>query len=329
MIKRRWAAGALVIVAVAGCGPGPGPGTTPSPQPSPAVSATSPTTTSSQSTTPRPTASLPLDFPVSGLLDGGAARVVAKLDAVGGFRPALKLDVTTEQVTLTVLAADDTAKTYRWRDDVIEEVDSDVRYVGQTTFRPTAYRLDDLRRIFDVAALLGARAERQVLQVQEYRTSVYLTVTTRPETKTIFFRPDGTAIRQLGTSAVGDIADGIADVTAGTSAVIAVGFSAESGYWADVPLSDGVVERRSRLGNLPAFASQRNDATQLKPFSPSLIEAAAIAQAIASFRSGVTQSCTVEIDNRLQRSAPVVRYDCGGRIFYTDLTGRDMTALVS
>ncbi|GAB3817142.1 hypothetical protein GCM10028820_17590 [Tessaracoccus terricola] len=301
-----------------------------SPSPSVTTRASTPSRSYTRQASPSPDATLPGDFPVEGELVDHAAEVVAELHRVASELPALKLDVTADQATLTVVDGEDQVHTYRWRDGVVSVADSDVQNLGQASFNPTTFPLHDLRRIFDVAALHATSSENQVLQVVEYRGGeVYMTVTTRPESRTVFFHRDGTVVKELDTHSVADITAGLKAVTGSTQVVLAVGFSVADGYWADVPKGEGVIERRIRIGSLPTFSAQRSETLGLEPFDPLLLDPAAITMAIAEFREDPEQECSVTVDNRYERTQPVVRYDCGGDIFHTDMRGRDMSAQFS
>lgn len=298
--------------------------------PSPSVSTTrtavEPTRSETRTPTPTPTPSLPLSFPIAApLLDGGAASAVRQLHKVSGFRPALKLDVSRDDVTLTVLASDQEVRSYRWRDDVIESAETDVQYLQQTIFWPTDFALDNVSRIFDVAALLGTSSNSQVLQVVEYTPGrVYMSVTTSPESSTIFFRKDATVFRSLDTTSVADIREGVAEVTSTARLAYSVGFDAQKGYFAELPTRDGDIERRVRMANRPMFSSRHTGTSPLEPFSPGLLDPAAIARTIASHNNG-GKGCAVQIDNRFNRTRPVVTYQCDGKTFHSDLRGTDLT----
>lgn len=247
------------------------------------------------------------------------------LHTISGLRPALKLDVSEEEVILTVLTKDLQARSYRWRDGIIELAESDVEYLRQTIFWPTDFALDNVRLLFDNAALLGTSSSGQVLQVVEYTPGhVYMSVTTSPETSTILFRKDGSVFRSLDVTSVADIREGIDAVTQGARTVYSIGFNAQVGYFAELPGDDGYIERRSRMGNRPVFISRRTGTLALAPFDPRLLDPAAIAQTIASHDSG--KGCAVEIDNRFERVQPVITYNCDGQIHHSDLVGRDLTS---
>ncbi len=251
--------------------------------------------------------------------------MVQKLHEISGLRPALKLDVTADEVTLIVLDREKQARGYRWREGIIESAVTDVEYLGQTIFWPTDFALDNVELIFDNAALLGTSSSGQNLQVVEYRPGqVLMSVTTTPESATIFFQPDGSVFRSLNTTSVADIREGIAAVTRSTSRVYSLGFNARLGYWAELPVGEDMTERRSRMGNRPTYVSRRSGTSPLEPFNPDLIDAVTLAQTIASHNSG--QGCDVEIDNRFERVQPVITYLCDSETFHSDLEGRDLTA---
>lgn len=321
---------ATALILAGGCTTGADPLPAGSPSASPTSAPPSPSPTPSPSASPTPDSDLPLAFPIEGsLLDGTAAAVVAKLHAVAGGLPVLKLDVTAEQATLTALLPDRSVASYAWREGSISRVDSDIQYLKQATFDPSEYPIDQVRRMFDVADLRGVHGEL-VLQIVQYREGqVLMTVTSRPESATVFFRQDGTAVANLGFTSVADITDGLAEVFDGATEAYAAGFNSTRGYWADLPdAQQGVVLSRGRVGGVPVFETRRTETPTLKPFDPGLIRPAALAKAIAQSQSDPTQACDVTVDMSLQRSAPVARIDCGGSVHYADMDGRDMTALV-
>lgn len=305
--------------------------TPPSSGPAPEPGTPSATASASRSATPVADSDLPLDVPIKGALldDDNLSTVVAALHKAAGDLPVLKLDVTESSTTISVLTPDERVDTLQWLGGQITRVDSDVQYLKQATFQPSDYPLDQVRRMFDVADLRGVRGEL-VLQIVEYRPGqVLTTVTSRPASDTVFFRKDGTAVTRLGVTSVADITDGLTEVMGKETKAYAVGFNATRGYWADlVDKEDGVVRNRTRLDGLPVFETRRNQTLSLPLFDPHTINPAALAKAIARTQSSPTQECDLTVDQSLGRSAPVARIDCGGKVSYADLDGRDMTSLV-
>lgn len=310
----RWRvgiAGALMAGAMAACAPVPG-----------AEPTAIPTATAGSQQSP---VELPMPFPLEyPVLDGGAALAVRQLMAVSDNQPALKLDVTETQVTLTVLDNDRQPAAYRWSDNQISAVDSDLQYFGQATFYPGSYPLGNVRRLFQTANLLGA-GEEPILQVQDYRDGrIYMTVTTRTESQTVFFYADGTAVPHLGTSSAQDIRRGLEDVANGSGRVLALGFNPDRGYWADIRISDSLIERRTRMGGVPVFSSQRSATTDLIPFDTDPLDPSVLSQRQARFGDG--ELCAVTVDNRYQRSQPTIVFECPGQEpVITNLEGRRIT----
>ncbi len=316
MFLRR-AAALLLAVLLAGC--------TNTPEPSPTTSSAS-ATVSTTPASPSPSTTFPVAAPLTqDLTQGGAKTVVQQMLELTDYRPALKLDITSTEITYTILAADDRPYTLAWSNGTITEVDSDIQYLDQTTFRPLDYPLGNIAQLFDAAERHGATGQDKVLQIVEYHSGqVYMSVTTRPETKTVFFEKDGTPLRNLGVVSVGDLTDGLSAVIAGSRDLVQVGFDEHLGYWADLPPSGGITERRTRASSLPVYSSRRNVTTDWPTFDPAKIDALVLARAIATF-SPDGSPCRVEIDNRFKRESPTVRYDCAGKINYTDLAGTQYT----
>lgn len=267
---------------------------------------------------------LPMEFPLEqDLIDGGAVEAVRQLLEVADNRPALKLDITSEQLTLTVLDENLSPAAYRWQDDVISSVASDVQYMEQSTFYPAGFPLENIRRLFEVATLLGT-GENQMLQIMEYRDHVvHMTVTTRTESQTVFFRQDGTVVPRLGTLSARDIRRGFETLTDGSPRVLALGFRPGQGYWADVQISETVTEHRTRMGGLPVFSSQRSEATELVPFDFEAIEPADIARRQAEFGDG--EPCEVTIGNHHDPDETTIDYRCAGERFLTTVDDRELT----
>lgn len=330
---RRSLAAAAVAVVLAGCTP-LSPGSTNPPPPPPVQSPTSSPTTVGPPSLPPTAATLPaevfpLAFAIEGRLLDHAEEVVAELHRVAGGLPVLKVDLTDTQATLTALLPDAQVASYRWFDGEVTRVESDIQYLEQATFDPADFPLSSASRMFDVADLRGVRGEL-VLQVVEYREGqVLMTITSRPESTTVFFRPDGTAVAELGYTSVADLTDGLEEVIGTSTEAYAVGFDATRGYWVDLPDAEpGVTVNRSRLGGLPMFETRRGETPPLETFDPQEIEPAILAMVIATTQLDPTEPCAVTIDRSTGRSGAVVKVDCAGEATYADLEGRDMTDLI-
>lgn len=326
---------AAAAALAAGCTPlSPG---NPGPLPPESTAPSTPSTPTPVSTpsitltaTPLPDDELPLAFPVEGALLERADEVVAELHRVAAGLPVLKVDLTATEARLTALLPDEQVVSYSWIDGEINRAVSDIEYLGQATFDPADFPLDSAARMFDVADLRGVRGEL-VLQIVEYRDGqVLVTITSRPESTTVFFRPDGTAVAELGYTSVADITDGLAEVVSAATEAYAVGFNSTRGYWIDLPGDEpGVTVNRNRLGGLPTFETRRAETPGLDTFDPQMIDPATLAQVIADAQADPSEECDVSIDRSSGRSAAVVRVECDGQVNYADLAGRDMTQLIT
>lgn len=301
------------------------PVTPPTPTATSPVASPSSATASPATTTPRP--SMPAPFQLSKeLTHGGTELVLQRIAELYGNLPAIKLDVSETELILTLLDREKHPITLRWRDGQISQVDSDVLYLEQTTFHPRDFPLSNISSIFEVADSLGAKGEQKVLQIVEYRPGeVYMTVTTTPESKTVFFNRKGEPVRNLGFQTVADISQGFTEVVAGARAATQLGFSTEQGYWVDLPPTSGVTERRIRTGALPVYVIRRNEATTRPAFDPTQIDPLVLARGVEKYGTDASRPCRVEIDSRFAKVSPTVRYDCDGRVTWTDLTGKEYT----
>ncbi|WP_296136722.1 hypothetical protein [uncultured Tessaracoccus sp.] len=302
---------AVAALLVCGCAETP-----PQPVPSPTATATATASTAA----PLDPDHLPHAFTINGaLLDGRNARLVQRvLTKVADGLPALKLDMTASTMTLTVLDGH-RAIGYRWMNGTVDETTTDFQYFGQDTFDPEDFPLESVGTMFDVADLLGVQG-KLVYQVQQYREQqVVQTVASQPESLTVFFRDDASAVPVLDVRTTADIAEGLASVVEDADAVVEFGFSAQRGYWARVPVEDGR-ELRTRKGGIPTFAVPDGGPADAPTFDPALIRPATIATALATRRSGEDDDCEVRVD--AADGTPAMTIRCGGTTTRTDLAGK-------
>ncbi|WP_203568447.1 hypothetical protein [Aestuariimicrobium ganziense] len=273
--------------------------------------------------------------PVPKLTDAGVARrVVNELRARAGDHPVIKVGLTADEAELSVLV-DGKAITYAWREGTITEVGSDVAYVGQTSFDPDLYAFDDLQQLFGIAGALSGSLSNQQLQIVDHdQGDVMMTVTTRPESRPVFFRPDGSPIHELDYVSEESIREGLADAVGDRLQVAAIGFSTGQGLWVDSPhpTEAGVMVRRTRPAKLPAYTSQRKEDAPEKLFSPVDIDPAVLSKLVTQLPARLGKQPPVKvdwtIDFRHGRPEPTITLDVGGQTVVTDLEGLDITAEV-
>lgn len=299
------AAAALLLV---GCQPTP-PATSESPSPPASVHATA---------FPRP-------LPVTGTLTDGdnALRVVKALNDAAGHRPALKLDVTPESATLTVLTIDHQVLAYQWSNDALDSATTDFQYLKQSTFTPTDYPLASIGTMFKEAQRLGVEGDL-VYQIQEYgHGSITQSISSRPETTTVFFRPDATPVPSIGVETAHDVAIGLEAVTKGLSRITQFGFSKERGYWAFAPDGEQLVTR-IRKDQVPTFETRKSGTSEDTPFDASLIDPAAAVQAITRARKSDDEQCQLTVGQTKRWPEPFMTVRCGVRTTHTNLAGEDI-----
>jgi len=250
-------AGALAL-GLAACDPA-GPVASPSP-PSSAPSASAP----------------PLTEP------GRASRLLDDLIAAAGSAHAIKIEFGAGEATLTVVIGQQ-AQTWAWRGGVVRPAETDPAYVGQAIFDPRDFALADLGDLFARAAKASGSAQDQRLHILEYSNGrVFMSVTTNPESRPVFFRRDGSLVNDLDFTTADGLREGVADVAAGHPRVSAVGLDgASGGLYALSPGPTGVVQTL-RMPRLPARDSAATTAAgDSALFDPAVIDPTAIAGVLA------------------------------------------------
>lgn len=287
--------------------------------------ALSPTPSPTPSATVSSGAELPQPYFVDGPLDEGtnAVKVVEKLSEVADGRPALKLDVTPTQATVTVLEEDDAVSTFRWSENTIDITASDFQYLGQATFDPADYPLEHIGRMFDIADLRGVRGQL-LYQVQEYRAGdVVQTVSSLPESATVFFELDGSAIPDLDGAHAGDILEGHEELVREDEELVRFGYSPERGFQAE-SIADEELIIRTRTGGVPTVESRRPAMGSRDTFSPDTVDPLVISKALQERRSVPDEPCAFEIEWDGKRDAPLMEIRCGQESSHVDLEGREV-----
>nr|WP_108870631.1 hypothetical protein [Tessaracoccus timonensis] len=299
---------AVAALLLAGCQPTP---TSPSEPPSPAQSV-------DPSTLPRP-------LEITGKLTDGdnAMRVVQALDELAHHRPALKLDVTPESATLIALGADDKPIAYQWANDALDAATTDFQYLQQNTFSPADFPLDKLGTMFQHAEQLGVKGEL-VYQIQEYgRAAITQSISSRPETITVFFQSDATPVPAIGVTLPSDVTAGLAAVTADDQYITQFGFSKERGYWAFTTDGDEVVTR-IRKDHVPTFETRKEGTSEELRFKASLIDPVSAVLAVSNARRNAQEACELTVAQPSERLEPIMTIRCGTRTVHTDLAGNNI-----
>lgn len=277
--------------------------------------------------TPTPTPSVDVDY----TRPGQAQRVLQALaDASGQPAAIIKVELTRNTATIAVRDTGDIAVTWSWRDGKAQKVDGDTQYLGQTQFRLNEFDISDVGGLFRRAAAIADSATNQQLQIVEYSgTSVYMTVTTAPESQTVFFRPDGTLIPTLDFRTAAGIRQGIDDTVGIQASITSISITPATGVVVDVPSGSTGTLRFVRAAKYPTRTELRNT----KPaypltFDPKLINPDVIARVIDQLAPDPKTAVSIYIDRRDQLLDPTIRYVVDGRTVVTDLAGNDITKTV-
>ena len=168
------------------------------------------------------------------------------------------------------------AHTIAWKKGQIATVDEGTDQVFATSFQPQRFNLDDIVEIFNQAARVSGSDLNQQLQITEYdHGSIMMTVTTSPESSTVFFYADATMMPRLDYRSAISIRQGLDDVLLGSRRISSFAVD-ESQLWVDIDRGHGTVERRTRQQFVPSYRwSRRQDISC--SFDPALIDPSVIA----------------------------------------------------
>jgi len=265
--------------------------------------------------------------PVGLCLPGAAATAVNQLMAAAGTSQAIRVSVDQSTATMTYVA-DDQALTIGWDDGSIGPLDSDITYVGQASFDVASFNLYDVGLMFEEAAALAKSSQNQQLQITEYNAGrVLMTVTTEPESQTIFFQPDASLVQWLTFQSASDLAAALADVDNDGVPVLAIGLD-DQGFYADVRISESIIERRTRPGKLPSYSAQRNATASYPEFDPRVVDMSVVADLLSSLPRALNKPqarVSFVIDMRDDLYSPVIRMTAGLTTRAFSLNGVDIT----
>jgi len=296
------------------------------PTPNPGGPSTTSTTPSASPTpTPSPSGPVVRDFTEP----GEARQVIEELITAAGTIQAIKVEIEKGFASLSIVSGME-ARTYAWRAGVISLVESDTRFVGQAIFDPRDFKFDDLGSLFATAAALSKSTASQQLQIVEYSDRVVLmTVTTNPESTTVFFRKDGTLISPVDLSTAAGLAEAVSDAVGTKRSILALGvLQGNGGCYVDTSGGDGVIVRTIRMPKLPVRTAARREPTTLQPFSPALVKPPIVVEVLQKARAKAGASAapwSLVIDRRGGVAEPQMHFTIGGTELVTTMTGVDIT----
>ncbi|MFZ0529214.1 MAG: hypothetical protein WAL91_01595 [Propionicimonas sp.] len=279
---------------------------------------TSPTAPASMSASASPSA----DF----TQPGAASAMVNQLLAKAGSRDALMVEVTAESVQISVLEPNHRTATWAYRGGEIAEVPSDLAYVDQATFDVSRFTFSDVGALFRAAAGMSGSVENQNLTIVDYSGGeVMMSVSTVPESRTVFFNADGSLLPVLDFDTPGGIAQAVAEVVGTRSTVASITIESEQGAWVDYPAADDTTVRRTRTAKVPVITNLRAEKLDLPMFAAATVDPAVIWSVVDRVRgtSEVPEASewSVVVDDRDQVGTPRLHFTIAGKVLVTDLTG--------
>jgi hypothetical protein len=256
---------------------------------------------------------------------GEAVAMIQRLIGAAGNPRLIQVEISAERASISVVE-DGEAATWAYRDGEIKEVDTDIAYVEQAIFGIEAFNISDVGGLFRAAAGMSGSRNSQELQIVDYSDGdVMMTVSTVPESRTVFFHPDGSLMPILDFHTEGGIAIGLSDAVGSVRSALTIGVQSNLGVYVEYPGSQETTIRRLRTSQVPTTTNERADTPSLPLFDPSEVKPAALYRALASSQeTGMVSTelrWSVVIDRR-GGGAPTMHFVAGGRQFVTDLQGQ-------
>jgi hypothetical protein len=255
---------------------------------------------------------------------GVAEAMVKQLVTDAGSNQVLMVEVKASTVQVSVLK-DNKAVTWAYRNGGTGQIASDLAYVDQATFDFTKFNISDVGAMFRAAAAQSGSDSSQSLSIVDYSSGEVMTsVSTQPESSTVFFTPSGALMEVLDFNTQGGIATGISEVTAGHTTLTSLTVTSDQSVQADYPGTNGTTVRVTRAPKVPPITSVRSGA-DLPEFSAAKVNSAAIWQVVTAIRGqtdvAAQGSWSVTIDNREQLDQPRMHFTFGFKVVTTDLDG--------
>lgn len=267
-------------------------------------------------TDPSPTPSTEL------LAPGAAQKVVGELlGQIADPSSVVRLRITGDQARLTYVDEWSKPVSEIWRDGKITTQDEGTDTVVSSSFDPRDFNISDVGAMFEKSAQLCGSAENQELQITEYANSkILMTVSTTPESSTVFFRPDATVIMPLDFTSAEDVSQALTEAVGPSTRILAAGLTADQ-LWVDVASGPGTVTRRIRKTSVPVYSLQRKQSISGEPFAPSLIDAKILAEKFAAAAESESKDFVATVKQQEDEDQPFINFSYGGTQELTSLDG--------
>ncbi|MBN9105323.1 MAG: hypothetical protein J0I14_09995 [Propionibacteriaceae bacterium] len=280
-----------------------------------------------QPVTPSPSPS-PSPASVDFTKPGAARSMVTKLMAMAFSRDALMVVITRTSVQVTV-PGEDQPVSWAYRDGQEAKVASDLQDVGQARFTVSDFNIGDVGALFRAAAGQSGSSQDQSLTIvgtENTRTGdVQMSVSTVPESRTVFFTATGALLEILDFDTPGGLKRGIVDAIGGRGLIYSLTVISNQGAWSEFPGTNNTTLRRTRSAKIPAITTVRSAATNPPLFSSSRVDAAAIWRVVERVRNRGDASAgsawSVTVDARDEAQGPRLYFTFGFTQVVADLAG--------
>lgn len=257
---------------------------------------------------------------------GTAASMVRQLLEAADNQNLLMVEITEETVEVSVLDTGHKPVTWAYRDGEIGEVASDLQYVDQATFPVARFNISDVGALFRAAKGQSGSAENQSLTIVDYSGGeVMMSVSTVPESRTVFFNPDGSLLQVLDFDTPGGVATGIRDAVGERATVYSISVESDQGAWAEYPGGGGTTVRRTRTAKVPVTTNVTDQQIDLPLFLASRVEPETIWTVVDGIRGSAeipeNTRWSVVIDDREGLGTPRMHFTIGSTVLTTDLDG--------
>ncbi|MSS45214.1 hypothetical protein FYJ43_03950 [Cutibacterium sp. WCA-380-WT-3A] len=262
-------------------------------------------------------------------MDGTHTRaIINELIAASGNGPVTKVDITKTALSITVQIGG-SPSLWTWQNGKIDSSATQSTQTASRPFDPDDFAVEKVPQILRKAADMSGSHMNQNLQIVEYNQgTVLMTVSTKPESRTVFFRPDGSVINHIDFASYPGMAEALDDATADATRIAQVSYQPDKAVMVDTPTqTPGIIVRRTRSADMPAWAVQRKgDASTT--FSPALLKPRVIVSimqltAAKANRKPSEMGWTISQDSTLDQ--PILRIDINGVTRAFDANGTDVT----
>lgn len=256
--------------------------------------------------------------------------MVDRLLSAAGNDRLIMVEITADTASISVLAPGATEPaTWAYRDGTVQEVTSDLQYVDQATFTIGDFDITDVGRLFRVAAAISGSTESQRLQIVDYSGGrVVMAVTTNPESRTVFFNPDGTLLPELDYHTESGVAAGLEVVLEDRITVQRVGVDSSAGAWVEYRAAGATTVHRQRPAKVPVTTVVRDEVLGLTGFAVGRVDPRAIWRVVERETASTelrSLQWTVTIDDREDTGVPRMYFTIGAESLTTDLAGNRVT----